>query len=149
MGQSTSQAPCIGLFCDAAGAKALPKSWWSELWRHLALLWPTAIFVEIVPISGAPMLGGTLPAYYSTSIRRLSSVLSVMNLAISADGGVMHLAVASGTCTVGLFKVTDAEVYAPYGHGSFGVVVTRQSAEAIAHYIANHCNLQSQSSVAA
>jgi len=34
---------------------------------------------------------------------------------ISADCGVMHLAVASGTPTIGMFSITDAKIYGPYG----------------------------------
>lgn len=38
-----------------------------------------------------------------------------VDMMISADCGVMHLAVASGTATVGMFSVTDAKIYGPYG----------------------------------
>jgi len=40
---------------------------------------------------------------------------------IAADNGVMHLASASSTPTVGLFSVTDSNAYAPYGNGSIAI----------------------------
>ena len=39
-------------------------------------------------------------------------------LIVAADSGMMHLASASKTPTIGLFSVTKPEVYAPYGNGS-------------------------------
>ena len=40
---------------------------------------------------------------------------------IAADNGVMHLASAVNTPTVGLFMITEEAVYKPYNDGSFSV----------------------------
>ena len=72
------------------------------------------------------MLDSRWPGYYSSKIRRLGAVMSGLDLMISADCGVMHLAVASHVPTVGMFSITDANVYGPYG-GSNGLQVTNGS----------------------
>lgn len=50
-----------------------------------------------------------------TSLRALASVLAACDLAVSADTGPMHLAVAVGTPTVALFGGTDPRRHGPYG----------------------------------
>jgi len=53
------------------------------------------------------------------SLRRLASVLQRLNVFVSNDCGVMHLAVAVGTSTVGLFGPSQPEIWFPYdqNHG--------------------------------
>ena len=45
----------------------------------------------------------------------MSGVIANLSLHVSADCGVMHLASASGTPTIGIFTVTDASEWGPYG----------------------------------
>ena len=59
-----------------------------------------------------------------------------MDLMITADCGVMHLAVASKAPTVGMFSVTDASVYAPYGMGSCPLLTQGLSAREVAVQVA-------------
>ena len=40
---------------------------------------------------------------------------------IGADSGIMHLASASQTPTVGLFSITNTNKYEPYNENSFSV----------------------------
>ena len=40
---------------------------------------------------------------------------------IGADSGIMHLASAAHTPTVGLFSVTDQSLYAPYNDNSVAI----------------------------
>jgi ADP-heptose:LPS heptosyltransferase len=58
-----------------------------------------------------------------------------VDLMISADCGVMHLAVASRVPTVGLFSVTDAAVYEPYGLGSCALITQDLSARETANHV--------------
>jgi heptosyltransferase III len=44
-----------------------------------------------------------------------------MSMFVTADCGVMHLASAARVRVLGLFKVTDAAMYAPYGNGSTAI----------------------------
>lgn len=115
--QSTSP-PVVGVFANATGAKRYPMEWWQEFIDTFKTLCPAASILELIPMHGHSMLGAEWPGYYSSDIRRMGAVMAAMDLVVSADCGVMHLAVASGVPTVGMFSVTDASVYAPYGRGN-------------------------------
>jgi ADP-heptose:LPS heptosyltransferase len=61
---------------------------------------------------------------------------------ITADCGVMHLAVASCVPTVGMFCVTDASVYAPYGRGNSSLPTQGLTAREVAcRVVAAHPDL--------
>jgi ADP-heptose:LPS heptosyltransferase len=110
--------PLLGIFANATGAKRYPQAWWSEFIAALVEKLPHAGIVEFVPMHGKSMLDSAWPAYYSSDIRRMGAVMAAVDLVVSADCGVMHLAVASGVPTAGLFCTTDSTVYEPYGHES-------------------------------
>jgi ADP-heptose:LPS heptosyltransferase len=122
----------IGLFTSATGTKRLSAEWWWAFAEHLASRASDARIVEIVPVSGASLLGENVPSFYSSDLRRLACVLSGLSLFISADCGVMHLACASGTPTVGLFSVTDANVWGPYGSRDAVIDIGARTAEQVA-----------------
>jgi ADP-heptose:LPS heptosyltransferase len=105
----------IGIFANATGHKSLGSVWWQAFMDVMEANCSGHTFVEIVPISAQSVFDGRYPAYYSSSIRRLSGVLSGLSLFISADCGVMHLACASGTPTIGIFTVTNPDEWGPYG----------------------------------
>lgn len=125
----------IGIFANATGAKCYPKAWWTELITALKAHNPGCSVIEIIPVHGRSMLDSQWPGYYSTSIRRMGAVMSAVDLMISADCGVMHLAVASRVATVGMFCVTDEAVYGPYGSGSSPLLTRGQSASDTARSI--------------
>lgn len=110
--------PVIGIFANATGAKRYPAAWWNDFIRALKEACPDSRIIEIIPMHGKSMLGSEWPGYYSSNIRRMGAVMAGVDLMISADCGVMHLAVASKVPTVGMFCVTDASVYEPYGPGN-------------------------------
>lgn len=110
--------PLVGIFANATGAKRYPLDWWREFIAALMQRLPHVSIVEFVPMHGKSMLDCAWPAYYSSDIRRMGAVMAAVDLVVSADCGVMHLAVASGVPTLGLFCVTDPSVYEPYGHES-------------------------------
>ena len=137
---SDSPEPCadvvIGIFANATGAKRYPKEWWSDFIAALKSAFPHCGIVEIIPMRGRSMLGSEWPGYYTTSIRRMGAAMAGVDLMISADCGVMHLAVASKVPTVGLFSVTDATVYAPYGPGNMPLITQGLSAAETAQGVA-------------
>ena len=112
-----ADGPVIGIFANATGAKRYSGDWWRSFIAAMRLALPSCRLIEVVPAHGGSMLEGEWPGYYSTSIRRMAAVMSAVDLMVSADCGVMHLAVASGVATAGLFSVTDEAVYGPYGSG--------------------------------
>jgi len=119
----------VGIFANATGAKRYPASWWAEFITAFKAMNPSADLLELIPMHGHSMLGEEWPGYYSSDIRRMGAVMANMDLMITADCGVMHLAVASKVPTVGMFCVTDASVYAPYGLGSCPLLTHGMSAQ--------------------
>jgi ADP-heptose:LPS heptosyltransferase len=139
--QKTS-SPIVGVFANATGAKRYPMEWWREFIDTFRLLCPSAGIVELIPMHGHSMLGAEWPGYYSSDIRRMGAVMAGMDLMITADCGVMHLAVASRVATVGMFCVTDASVYAPYGRDNHALPTQGLSArEAACRIVAAYPNL--------
>lgn len=113
-GQPRTQA-VVGVFANATGAKCYGETWWSEFLASLQAARPDLRIVDVLAEHGRSQLGERFPTYYTRDLRKLTGVIANMDAFISADCGVMHLAVASGTPTFGLFSVTDPVKYAPYG----------------------------------
>jgi heptosyltransferase III len=126
---SRSAGRTVGIFADATGRKCYPSAWWNEFLATLQAQSSPCGIVEIVPMHGRSMLGERWPSYYSSSIRRIAAVMSAMDLVISADCGVMHLAVASKVPTVGMFCATDTKVYGPYGTRNSSLLTLDMSAQ--------------------
>jgi len=133
--RQTGSNAVIGIFANATGAKCYPKAWWTELIAALKAHDPDCSIIEIIPMHGRSMLDSQWPGYYSTSIRRMGAVMSAVDLMISADCGVMHLAVASKVATVGMFCVTDEAVYGPYGSRNSPLLTPGRSASEAARSI--------------
>lgn len=129
------QAAVVGIFANATGAKRYPASWWRDFIAALREGSPAVRLVELIPMHGHSMLGSAWPGYYSSDIRRMAAVMAGMDLVISADCGVMHLAVAAGVPTVGLFCVTDMPVYEPYGNDSCALLTSGRSARECAERV--------------
>jgi ADP-heptose:LPS heptosyltransferase len=110
----------VSLYPFATAAKNYPEQWWLQVAAGLRALSPNIDVIEIVPGDGRARLQGEVPALYSTRIRELAAVIAQSRLFVSGDCGVMHLGSAAGAQVLGLFKVTDPSVYAPYGRGSEG-----------------------------
>jgi ADP-heptose:LPS heptosyltransferase len=115
---SPGAGPTVALFGAATGRKTYSPAWWFVFLRRFAALEPTARLIEVVPHDGRPRFGGEFPAYYSLQPREMAAVCRATDLFVSADCGVMHLASAARARVLGLFKVSDAVRYAPYGNGS-------------------------------
>lgn len=122
----------IGMFAEATGAKSYALEWWQSFLRVVRVQHPGAAIVEIAPADGRPRFESEFPSFASPSPREVAAVISNMTCFVSADCGVMHLASAAGTPTIGLFSVTDASKYAPYGHGSRALDTNGKSPEAVA-----------------
>ncbi|MBB3228109.1 ADP-heptose:LPS heptosyltransferase [Luteibacter sp. Sphag1AF] len=105
----------IGIFANATGDKLLGQDWWTPFLDTLEAAHPDYQLVEIVPMFGRSMLGGRYPTFFSTDLRKLASVLSALNVYISADCGIMHLASATCVPTMGIFTRTKAQEWGVYG----------------------------------
>jgi ADP-heptose:LPS heptosyltransferase len=125
----------ICLYTYATGAKIYPPSWWEELYERLQKRWPEYNIIELLPVENVSQLSFRIPSLYSKDLRLIGSFLANTAIFIGADSGMMHLASASGVPTVGLFKTTNMEVYAPYNDHSVGVNTDRVGMEGCLHAI--------------
>lgn len=107
--------PVVGIFPNATGAKRYPEAWWADFVAALHARRPDIRMVNVLAEHGRTQLPGTLPTLYSRDLRKLAAVLAGMDGFISGDCGVMHLASAVGTPTLGLFVQPNRDKYAPYG----------------------------------
>ncbi|HMH66808.1 MAG TPA: glycosyltransferase family 9 protein [Pinirhizobacter sp.] len=109
------------IFANATGPKRQGTEWWNAFIGSLALPGRDIRIVEIVAAHAVSQLQSRHATFYSRDLRKMAAVIGAADVFISADCGVMHLAVASGVRTFGLFSVTDAGKYAPYGNGSAAI----------------------------
>ena len=122
----------LGVFTRATGSKRLDRDWWSRFTALVQREIADLAVVEIVPPGGASSFADRFPVYASPSVRKVAALISRLDCFVCADCGVMHLACASGTMTVGLFSTTDPARYAPYGNASRAVDVREATAEQVA-----------------
>ena len=108
----------IGIFTYATGDKCFSKLWWNIFYREIIKLEPEYNLLEILPKENVSQINFSLKTYYSNDIREISSVMHNLHLFIGADSGLMHLASASNTQTIGLFNITEPEFYGVYGENN-------------------------------
>ncbi|TPG46183.1 lipopolysaccharide heptosyltransferase family protein [Rhodanobacter glycinis] len=130
--QAAAGRPVIGIFANATGAKRYGETWWKEFVDALQAAQPNLLIVDVIAEHGQTQLGGDFASYYTRDLRRLASMIANMDGFISADCGVMHLAVASGTPTIGLFSVTSSSKYSPYGRSNTAIDTGSMSAAQVA-----------------
>jgi len=114
----------VGVFANATGAKCYRTDWWSQFIGKLLAQQPDVRIVNLLAEHGESQLDERLASYYTRDPRRLAAMIACMDAFISADCGVMHLAAATGTPTMGLFSTSSSAKYGPYG-GSNTSVDTR------------------------
>jgi heptosyltransferase-3 len=111
----------ICLFTYATGAKCYSEDWWENFYAKLKIEYRGYNIMEILPIENVSQIGFQAPTYYSVDIRQMGAVIANVDLFIGADSGIMHLASAVKTPTVGLFSVSNIKKYEPYDGGSIGI----------------------------
>jgi ADP-heptose:LPS heptosyltransferase len=135
-GAHASCRPVVGVFANATGAKRLEAHWWEAMLNRLETLLPGYAFLEFTPVLGASMLDLRYPTQYCSDLRKLTAVISQLAAFISVDGGLMHVAWASGVTTLGLFTSTDIETWGPYGSNVTVINARKFDPEAIASIVA-------------
>jgi ADP-heptose:LPS heptosyltransferase len=113
--------PTLCLYTFATGGKCFKKQWWQDFYRDLKKEFPDYNIIEALPVENISSLDFGIPAFYSKNIRELASFISQTNVFITGDCGIMHLAAATSTPTIGLFSVTGTEKYGPYNKGCLGL----------------------------
>lgn len=127
--------PVVAVATHATGAKRFAPEWWRRMIRELLAHLPSACIIEIRPPSGAASLP-ELPGYASHRVRQVAAVIEAAGCFVCADSGLMHLGAATDTLTVGLFKVTLPELYAPRRGRSCAVTARDEAPGAVAQRIA-------------
>jgi len=125
----------ICLFTFATGQKCYSEDWWNEFYERLKKEYGNYNIVELLPVENVSQIGFKAPSFYSKDIRQIASFIANTDIFIGADSGMMHLASASKTPTVGLFSVTDIEKYEPYGNNSVAVDTNTMNTDAIVKVI--------------
>jgi ADP-heptose:LPS heptosyltransferase len=135
----SSLGAAVGQYTLLAPAATWPtKEWpaahWRDLARRLVATTGAAPVVVLCP-PGGPQAYGELTAEIPAGRGGLLSPLPLADAlrvvagaarVVSADGGIMHAAVAMGVPTVALFGPTDPASWFPYeGLGPFRVLATR------------------------
>ena len=111
----------ICIYTNATGDKCYSETWWNTFYTRLLKEYPDYNIIEMLPIENISKINFKAPNFYSKDIREMGAIIKNTCVFIAADNGVMHLASASLTPTVGFFSVTDANIYAPYGNGSIAL----------------------------
>ncbi|RZL98760.1 MAG: hypothetical protein EOO88_60290 [Pedobacter sp.] len=127
----------IGLFTYGTGAKCYTPDWWDAFYESLQKRFPSHNFLEILPAENVSQLNFKIPSFYSMDVREICSVIANTAVFIGADSGMMHLASASGTTTLGLFSVTNLVNYAPFNNGSMGLNTNEASVEELTENVAS------------
>jgi heptosyltransferase III len=106
------------IFTFATGAKCYSPDWWEVFYARLKAEFSDYNIVEVLPVENVSQISFQAPSYYSKDVRAIGGVIAAADIFIGADSGIMHLASAVKARTVGLFCVTDASNFEPYGnHG--------------------------------
>ena len=114
--------PTLAIFTYATAPKCYSKSWWSSFYKILEDKFAnTHHLLEILPIENISQIDFKTTTYYSKDVREICSVIAHCDLFIGADSGMMHLASASKTTTIGLFSETDDNEYGTYGNESYNI----------------------------
>lgn len=114
--------PTIGIYTFATGGKCYSKEWWSATYERLKEEYAQNYnILEILPIENVSQIDFKALNFYSKDIREIASLIAGSAIFVGADSGMMHLASASGAPTLGLFSVTKADNYQPYGKSNCAV----------------------------
>ncbi|WP_428230068.1 glycosyltransferase family 9 protein [Flavobacterium sp.] len=113
----------ICIFTYATGEKCLTEDWWGNFYTQLKDEYQNYNIIEILPVENVSQIGFKAPTFYSKDIREIGAVIASADLFIGADSGIMHLASAVKTPTVGLFSVSNIRKYEPYDNSSVAIDV--------------------------
>lgn len=111
----------ISIFTYATGLKCYPPHWWQNFYEKLKMAFSEYVILEILPVENVSQINFSAPTFYSQDLREIASVIAESSVFIGADSGMMHLASASQTPTIGLFHVTNLLKYQPYSKNSSGI----------------------------
>lgn len=110
-----NHGPVLAFFTRATGNKQLPTDWWQAWLNALRQSGDTPQLLEIKPGPDAAALAPDMPGVHLAALDQLAALIADAELFVAGDCGPMHLAAATGTPTVGLFRASSPAHYAPLG----------------------------------
>ncbi len=119
----------ICIYTNATGHKCYSETWWNTFYSRLLKEYPDYNIIEMLPIENISKINFKAPHFYSKDIREMGAIIKNTSIFIAADNGVMHLASASLTPTVGFFSHTNPNVYGPYGNGNLPLITNETNIE--------------------
>jgi len=128
----------IGIFRDARGEKKIDDEWWKRLLEALKKYQPSLVFIDILDPNNTEPLYKDMPTVSEKNLRVLAAKISNLKAFICADTGPMHLASASQTATIALFKTTAPTLYGTLGKKDLSLVIRHRSVEEVADDIIRH-----------
>lgn len=120
-----SHKKILAIFTYATGEKCHSKVWWNDFYKALRNEFPEHTILEILPKEKVSQIDFKALTYYSKDLREMCSVIANTEAFIGADSGIMHLAVASKVPVIGLFNITNAQKYGPYGGQNMAIDTTQ------------------------
>ena len=111
----------ICLFTYATGDKCYPEFWWMKFYERLKNEYADYNIIEILPVENVSQISFLAPSFYSKDLREIGGLIANAEVFIGADSGIMHLASAVKTPTIGLFQKTNKQIYEPYNNGSVAI----------------------------
>ncbi len=106
----------ICIFTLSTGDKMHSKDWLNKLYLEMKLNFKDYNIVEILPMENVSQIDFKAPTFYGRDIRELGAVMAASEVFVGSDSGIMHLASSVHIPTLGLFNVTDVDIYRPYNH---------------------------------
>ena len=122
----------VGIFTDPTGTNRYPSDWWEQFIDKLVAELPDACIVNLALEHGESLLVERFTSYCTSDPRQLAAMISCLDAFVGTHCGVMHLAAATGTPTMGLFSATGLAKYGPYGHQHKGIETGSLGAVAVA-----------------
>jgi heptosyltransferase-3 len=129
--QSDKKTICI--FTFATADKCYPESWWAPFYDRLKAEYSDYNIIEVLPVENVSQIGFKAPTFYSKDVREIGALIANTEVFIGGDSGIMHLASASRTPTVGLFSRDNIKMYQPYNNDSLAI---NTNTDSIDDYIA-------------
>jgi ADP-heptose:LPS heptosyltransferase len=112
----------ITLYTYATGGKCYSESWWLTLYKKLKDRYDDEYnIIEMLPVENVSQITFKAPSFYSKNIREMAALMANTEVYIGADCGVMHLASAAKIPVIGLFSITNPNIYRPYNTGSIAI----------------------------
>ena len=128
----------FGIFRDARYEKKLDDGFWKALISRVKERDASICIVDVLAPNGSDTLEEGMLSYSKKDLREVASFVAALDAFICGDTGPMHLASASGTSTIALFKVTAPSLYGTLKSNDLSLVLQDKSMDQVVDEILNH-----------